>query len=447
MTDRSSLFATAVTALAIATAGCSSGGGGSPTPAPAPAPSPAPSSASPSIQVLPATFDFGKVTTGNTPAPLQVTISNSGTAPLSVTGIVLNSPSGPPYALALGGGAKPCGSTTPSVAVGDACTVQVLFQPATGGTFNATLQVSSNASNAPTVSLPIVGTAEQVQTLSVRVNQIDFACPSPTNTATAYVSVTDQGGFSVLGLLAANFLVFQGAAPGLQPTTANFLNQVYKNVAISAVLDNSGSLTDQPVAFADMRSGFTNLFAGLKSGDIGEVIKFASEYQVVQAFTPDKAALQAAISAPFNMGRDTRLYDAVYQAVEDTAKQTNYRRAVIVATDGKENLPVAPVYTLQAVINNARSKNVPVFAVALGASIDEASLRRMAEETGGIYYQASASQNLATIYQQLATLLYEQQYVLTFQVTGSATYDVRIRATTPTSVSGEGIKPITACTP
>ena len=41
----------------------------------------------------------------------------------------------------------------------------------------------------------------------------------------------------------------------------------------------------------------------------------------------------------------------------------------------------------------------------------------------GLYYQANASQNLATIYQQLASLLYENQYVLTFNraVTGVQT--------------------------
>ncbi len=36
----------------------------------------------------------------------------------------------------------------------------------------------------------------------------------------------------------------------------------------------------------------------------------------------------------------------------------------------------------------------------------------MAAETGGLYYQANTSQNLATIYQQLASLLYGNQYVV-----------------------------------
>lgn len=455
MRVRSSLLVLLFVAATVAGAGCSPGGGTS-SPSPTPTPTPPPPSGSPTIQMLPPTsYDFGKVTAGNTPAPLQVTLGNTGTAPLNVTGITLNSPTGGPYALAVGGGAKPCGATAPTIAAADACTVQVLFQPTTDGTFDATLQVGSNASNAPTASLSIAGSSEQVQTLSVRVNQIDVVCaPStPANTAIAYVSVTDQGGFSVLGLLAVNFLVTQGMAPGAPPATAQRVDQVYKNVAIAALLDYSNSLTSQPVAFADMKTGFSDLLGGLKSGDIGEVVKFATEYEVVQPFTSDKALLQAKIAESFDRGNNTRLYDTVYRAVDDTAATTtataSYRRAVIVATDGVQTLPTSAtsVHSLQTVIDNAKSKNVPIFTIGIGASINASVLNRMAADTGGRYYQANTSQNLATIYQQLATLLFERQYVLTFPVTGTAgsTYNVGIRATTLTSVSGEGSRSITAC--
>ena len=38
----------------------------------------------------------------------------------------------------------------------------------------------------------------------------------------------------------------------------------------------------------------------------------------------------------------------------------------------------------------------------------------MATETGGLFYEANTSQNLATIYQQLSSILYEKQYILKF---------------------------------
>jgi von Willebrand factor type A domain len=226
----------------------------------------------------------------------------------------------------------------------------------------------------------------------------------------------------------------------------------YKNVAISAVLDHSGSLTDQPVAFADMKAGFTSLLSGLKPGDVAEIIKFATEYEVIQAFTSDKASLTAAIAAPFSKGRTTLLYDTVHKAVTDTALQTNYRRAVIVATDGIDEGDTVGVplstNTVQTVIDHALLNKVPIFAIGIGASVNSSDLQKMASDTGGLYYQANASQNLATIYQQLASLLYENQYVLTFNriVTGTLTAQSPIGITARSGgVSGNDARGITAC--
>jgi hypothetical protein len=304
--------------------------------------------------------------------------------------------------------------------------------------------------------LSIAGASEAVSALTVKINQLETtACPSPLTTA--YVSVTDQGGYPVLGLESVPnaFSVAQGQTSNslsiIPPVT--FVGSIYKQVAIAALLDHSKSLTDQTVAFADMKTGFTNLLAGLKTGDTAEVIKFATEYQVVQAFTTDKTLLQAAIAAPFSMGTGTRLYDTVYQAVEDTAKQpASHRKAVILATDGVEELPPsapAPVQNINTVIANAKSKNVPIFTIGIGAAINATDLSRMATETGGLFYQANASQNLATIYQQLASLLYENQYVFSFTRTIAGAISVQspiiVTATRSGSSPGSASRDVVAC--
>ena len=194
-------------AAAIAVAGCGGGGGGSSA-------SPAPAPGAPAIQVLPSSFDFGQVTTNNVPAPLEVTIRNTGTAALNVSAISLLAPSGSPFGLTLNAGSKPCGSAAASVAAADSCTVQVKFEPPTAGPFSSTLQITSNAQGSPTVTVPISGTSAAVTSLTLRINQFQFSCPSVATTA--YVSVIDQGGFPLLGLNAANFLASQKgpALPG-----------------------------------------------------------------------------------------------------------------------------------------------------------------------------------------------------------------------------------------
>jgi serine/threonine protein kinase len=87
------------------------------------------------------------------------------------------------------------------------------------------------------------------------------------------------------------------------------------------------------------------------------------------------------------------------------------RKAVVVATDGTDN---ASTRTLADVTNNALSRNVPVFAIGIGASINRTALEQMAAGTGGVYYEANTSQNLATIYRQISSILYEKQYILKF---------------------------------
>ena len=196
--QHSSIVTTLLVAFAIGLAGCSAGGGGgSSTPSapntPAPPVPPAPPAGSSTIQVLPATYDFGTVTAGNTPAPLEVTIRNSGNAVLNVSAISFQAPANQSFMLNASGGAKPCATVSPTVAVGDSCTVHVVFQPSSAGTQSSTLQVSSNASNAAVVSLLVAGTSEVVAGLAVRINQLDtVTCPAPLTTA--YVSVNDQGG-------------------------------------------------------------------------------------------------------------------------------------------------------------------------------------------------------------------------------------------------------------
>ncbi len=70
---------------------------------------------------------------------------------------------------------------------------------------------------------------------------------------------------------------------------------------------------------------------------------------------------------------------------------------------------------MDTAISNAQTAKVPLFTVGIGSSINTTVLNRMAAETGGQYYEASTSQNLATIYDQLSSLLFQKQYVITVQ--------------------------------
>jgi len=102
-------------------------------------------------------------------------------------------------------------------------------------------------------------------------------------------------------------------------------------------------------------------------------------------------------------------YDAVYQAITDTSVQIG-QKAVIAMTDGRDN---ASGYSHSDVISHAQSSGVPVFTIGLGKSVHTAKLQLIAEQTGGLYFEAPDSSDLASIYQSIAIVL-RNQYVITF---------------------------------
>ena len=96
------------------------------------------------FSVSPASLAFGNQTANQVSAPMAVTITNSGTVPLPITGITLSPPGSQPYTQT-----NTCGTSVP---VGSHCTVNVVFDPASAGSASATLSINAGVGPS-TVSL------------------------------------------------------------------------------------------------------------------------------------------------------------------------------------------------------------------------------------------------------------------------------------------------------
>lgn len=121
----------------------------------------------PNISVGPASIPFSDLVVGDSSSPQVVTISNTGTAALSVSGISLTDTTN--FSLDLSGGSNGCGNATPSIAAGGNCTVSVTFTPMTVASFVASLTVDSDDPDTPTatVSLSGNGTSAPAPNISV----------------------------------------------------------------------------------------------------------------------------------------------------------------------------------------------------------------------------------------------------------------------------------------
>ncbi len=292
------------------------------------------------------------------------------------------------------------------------------------------------------LNLPLSGSQENISSMNVRINQVEIACPS--GVVTAYVSVTDQGGYPVIVLTKDDFSVTETTGYAGPPTSSPF---VENNATISAALlmDYSTSVTHSADKVSDMENGAVGFVNQLGDADEAEVIKFSVINEVVQSFTSDKNLLISSINAPWDHNEGTALYDAGMIAVDTTALRTKDRKAVVLITDGYDQSSIAEVDDL---IDDARSKGVPVFPIGLGDNVNITDLTKLADFTGGKYFEASTSDNLSTVYLQLADILFSHQYILTYNsgLADGTTADLTVGATLPlTTIEGFNTRSITKC--
>jgi hypothetical protein len=172
----------------------------------------------------PSTHDFGSAVAG-TPSPAATqtfTLTNTGTVTLTNTIAITGTNSG-----AFTFTANACGST---LAAGANCTMTILFNPGTPGSYAATLAVASvNGATTINESAALTGTGLTPPTLTAAPNPAAFPATAVNTTATMTVKLTDTGAGvlnfqTTIGTLGgadhANFTVGSACGYSLQPTTS-----------------------------------------------------------------------------------------------------------------------------------------------------------------------------------------------------------------------------------
>ena len=109
----------------------------------------------PAVTLLPTTVSFASQAAGTTSAAQAVTLTNTGTAPLAITGITLT------------GAFAQMNNCGASVAAGASCKINVTFTPTASGNSSGSLAVTDNAPGSPhTVLLSGVGAPAPLVSLS-----------------------------------------------------------------------------------------------------------------------------------------------------------------------------------------------------------------------------------------------------------------------------------------
>jgi Ca-activated chloride channel family protein len=235
---------------------------------------------------------------------------------------------------------------------------------------------------------------------------------SDTRTVALYATVTDERKRLVPDLTQQDFEIFDNDRP---QAVDLFINEV-QPITVVVMLDTSASMTGSLKLLEQAAEQF---LIRLLPKDKGMVGAFNDKIEFFPAtFTGDRDRLIASLKE-LDFGNPTRLYDAIAASM-DRLHKVDGRRVVLVFTDGDDT---GSREGLGSVLEVARANEVMIYAIGLRSdyfngsrqvrSRPDGGLRRLAEETGGGYFELEASSDLAPTFTRVAQELHSQ-YVLGF---------------------------------
>lgn len=229
------------------------------------------------------------------------------------------------------------------------------------------------------------------------------------------MTVTDGHNRLITGLSESSFAVFED---GVRQELSFFTRDPLP-LSVALLIDCSASM-DEKLPFA--QEAGVRFVKTLGSADLGQVVQFNDRNAVLQDFTSDRIALEAAIRRTRAAGA-TALYTSLYIALKQMRSQGTpdapRRRAVVLLTDGEDT---ASLVDDEQVLELARQADVGVYVIALRTehALDRQRLAfaqatyfltAVTRDTGGEAYFPTALSELDAIYGRIAEEL-RSQYTL-----------------------------------
>ena len=233
-----------------------------------------------------------------------------------------------------------------------------------------------------------------------------------TQLVSLFVTVADAQKRLVPDLKQEEFEVFDNDKP---QAITYFDNSVHP-INVVMMLDTSGSMT---LTIDLLKQAAEQFLIRLLPDDKAKVGAFNDKIQLSARFTNNRDELISA-ARDVDFGNGTRLWDAVGASL-DELKEVEGRRVILVFTDGDDT---ASKTSLGSVIDRARADEVMIYAIGLESKYmgpngrmirtrPDRGLRRIADETGGGYFELERTTDLAPTFTRVAQELHSQ-YVIGF---------------------------------
>ena len=223
-----------------------------------------------------------------------------------------------------------------------------------------------------------------------------------------YGTVTDANKRLVPGLAQEDFEIFDEKTK----TPITIFDSQIQPVTVAVMLDSSGSMT---MNLELLKQAAEQFVIRLLPEDKGRIGYFNDKIAFLSEFSSDRDMLIASLR-DMQFGNPTRLYDSLLFSL-DELKAIEGRKVILSFTDGADT---ASRSGLGEVLRRAREEEVMVYGIGLESVMmnirtrPDGALRKLAEETGGGYFELKNTDDLGPTFTRVAQELHSQ-YLLGFE--------------------------------
>lgn len=227
-------------------------------------------------------------------------------------------------------------------------------------------------------------------------------------------TISDKNGKPVENLNQSLFKIFEDG----KEQKIDFFRAAETPFAAVILLDTSGSMEER---MSMARSAAINFLDGLRPDDSAAIYNFDSKVKLVQDFSNSRDILEQI----FDLKADgyTALNDAIYKAAQELEKRPEKRKAIIVLSDGADNISK---HSPEKALKFALAANITIYTVDMAAIStggrermqNQSVLKNFAEKSGGIFVATPGGAAMREAFKSIVDEL-GNQYTLGYQPTNT----------------------------
>ena len=249
------------------------------------------------------------------------------------------------------------------------------------------------------------------------------------------ITVTDKKGNFVPGLTKEDFLILEDKVPQTIETFSDDLSQTTP-LYIAVLMDTSPSTAGKLKFQQESAMNFIHTVVKLRKDRV-LFGTFDDEINLLQDFTDRLDLLDKAVYSVKKVGKQTALFDAVWQFCDEKMRSVPGRRVLLVVTDGEDTYSRA---NIRDAIDIAQRTETTIFAISTKAGFlstvpgveagqaadkKDKDLQTLSEETGGMAFFTGDMLSLERSFTRISKEL-RAQYLVTYNPTNKR-YDGTFR--------------------